>query len=131
MPLILCLTILYSLLLDSPAHDEPDIDVSMSVAGTGDDPAHGHDSAHNKADADISMGMIGMDDDLDHCHDSDDKGADLIEEPQLFSLSCDMEIGMVPGKPSLYGSSQKRKLCASCEMGKLGVSISKESSPER
>ena len=133
MLLILCLTILYSVLLDSPAHDEPDIDVSMSVAGTGDDPDHGHDSAHNKADAGILMGMTGMDDDLDHCHDSDDKGADLIEEPQqlLFSLSYDMEIGMVPGKPFLYGSSQKRKLCASCEMGKLGVSISKESSPEQ
>ena len=124
MLLILCLTILYSVLLDSPAHDEPDIDVSMSVAGMGDDPDHGHDSAHNKADAGILMGMTGMD-------DSDEKGADLIEEPQLFSLSYDMEIGMVPGKPFLYGSSQKRKLWASCEMGKLGVWISQESTPEQ
>ena len=56
---------MYSVSLDSNAHDETDKDVSMSVAGMGDDPDHGHDPAHNKADADVSIGKTGVDDDLD------------------------------------------------------------------
>lgn len=63
---------MFSVPLDSPADNEAVSDVSMGVAGMGNEPEHaGHDS--------------------DDEREAEDE--DLIEQPEVFASSCDQEAG--------------------------------------